>query len=329
MLTSSKRSCGFRIGIFLVLFLIYTPLLWHRPEDWVGVFTIAGCLAFLMSAAVGCFFWAANLIADRRIITRPLHKTGDLQRVALFGRIYPYQEATRTPFGFECVSCDWEVIRRLEMKPTPGQLILNQQERRRTFEVARGYILVPSYLRMESGDVKLMAWPSLEGFARLTLDPYDRSDDWRKIIQYLESIPLERPPVPMQSFVEENDRWKSNYRLFEEEELKVDENGSLRKERVAALPSGLNKRLQDPDIYFLEDKYKETYVGIGEEVGVVGSWSEEKKAIVEGTDEKPVTLRKGTRDQVLAEMARTIRNVLLAGLLITLTANGLLWYLMK
>lgn len=271
MLASSKRSCGFRIGIFLVLFLIYAVLLWHLPRDWVGVFTIAAILAFLMSAAIGVFFWTANLIADRRIITRPLHKTADLQRIAVFGRIYPYAEATRTPYGFECVSCDWEVIRTLEMNSTAGQQLLKQQERRRTFEAARGYILVPSYLRTESGDVKLMAWPSLEGFARLTLDPYDPSDDWKKIIQYLESIPLEGPHAPMQSYVEENDRWKNNYHLFEDEELRVNEDGSLQKERVDTLPSGLNKRLQDPDIAFLEDKYKETYVSVGEEVGVIGS----------------------------------------------------------
>ena len=262
----------------------------YPPGDWVGALVVS----FFIALGIGALRKARVEGGDAGLLSTPEGPPRDGERVAIAGTIEPVEETLIAPFsGAECVAYDYEATHFSQSSRRPDEVI------DRT-----GLALAPSIIRSGIRTIKLLAFPSMEGFQSEVKD--DAS------VQRAKNFLRTTPAVDKTGIL-------AIASVAEIAELLRDQSGTVRKDW----------RLSDHDD--LESSFfKERAVPPGAKVCVLGRYSAEKNAVIPEAGHGGVRMIKGTRAEAL-ELIREKRSssFLSAGCLIIVPALIALGMLMR
>lgn len=275
------------IGLYYVAFRgRFTP-----PADWIGA--IAG--GFFLRLAIGAFQNVAKARRDRGRLERALAGVPfeDGQQVAAIGRIWARGAPVEAPFSrTHCVVCSWDISHESR----------NRNSRNDTVKDFSGFMLTPCVVEAPGGTVRILGFPTLEGFAT---DARRAPSDYDNAESYLRSTSFEKVGV-LQLFSQVKD-------IF------TDDDGYIRKDwRMAGDDFVLN-----PEVHAL----KEEVVRDDETVCALGFYSAEKGGIVQGFGKggEGVMLIRGGVDVAQKRLKGNVGKNITAGILLLLASHFFLF----
>jgi hypothetical protein len=274
------------IGLYYVAFRgRFTP-----PADWIGA--VAG--GFFLRLAIGAFQNVAKARRDRARLERALSGAPfeDGQQVAAIGRIWARGAPLQSPFTrTSCVACSWDISHE-------GHSSKNKHE----VKDFSGFMLTPCVVDTPAGNVRILGFPTLEGFATEELR---KPGAFANAESYLESTPFEKVGV-LQVFSQVKD-------------LITDDDGYIRKDwRMAGDDFSLN-----PQVH----KLSEQVVRDDETVCALGFYSAEKGGLVQGFSKggEGVTLVRGGVETAQKRFKGNVGQNVAAGIVLLLTSHFFLF----
>ncbi|HVT03195.1 MAG TPA: ankyrin repeat domain-containing protein [Thermoanaerobaculia bacterium] len=297
-----KRSCLLLPLLFGSLFgaaWYFFHTRFFPPADWIGALVFA----FFTYLTIGLIQNAFRDSGDAGLIQRAGQPRRDGERIAVSGPIHPIGEPLLSPLSqTPCVAYEYELFHHERRTKTAG--IQNFEDGGNQSKVVKdrtGLALIPSVVRSSYGDVKLLGYPTLNGF------PASSNDEWREnAAQYL---------AKTQS---EEDKITKAFSLVRE--LLTDDDGAIRKDW----------RLTDrTDFHQLE--LQEKVLEVGQVVTLIGPYSAEKNGIVQNLDLGQGGLRIIRGDHTAASASLRSGRVggLIAAVLLLTIPNGILWLLLQ
>jgi hypothetical protein len=306
------KGCGLFFISFVIFFAIYYLLVGQQLRMPTGLI-----LSFLgsifMVAAIGNFRGALDKRNTLRLMQKALqdgsaesYSEGD--KAIFFGKIYPLDGGNPilTPFSKQaCVFYTYSVYRWVWKSS-------GEHNRRVKEHEFNGMYLTPSCVHTNMGKVRLLAYPSLEGFQEHTYSYPDSQNFYREAANYLQTTQFtDRPRDSIQVI---GDAFQQIKEIF------TDDDGFIRRDnKLAQEMFDLKTRLLD-----------ERYVLAGEDVCLQGIWSAEKLGVVGDLSKAPAILTKGTPEKAMNIVRNGIFMKALVGVALALVINGLIgnfWFL--
>jgi hypothetical protein len=274
------------IGLYYVAFRgRFTP-----PADWIGA--IAG--GFFMALTIGAFQNAFKARKDRARLERALAGVPfeDGQQVAAIGRIWARGAPLQSPFTrTPCVVCSWDISHESR-----------GSKRNQTVKDFSGFMLTPCVVDTPAGNVRILGFPTLEGFANEALR---EPGAFANAGSYLESTPFEKVGV-LQVFSQFKD-------------LITDDDGYIRKDwRMAGDDFVLN-----PQVHTLNEQV----VRDDETVCALGFYSAEKGGLVQGFSKggEGVTLVRGGVETAQKRFKGNVGQSIASGIILLLASHFFLF----
>jgi hypothetical protein len=231
----------------------------YPPGDWIGALLVS----FFIAIGIGALRKARIDRRDAALIARPEGPPRGGERVAIAGTIEPVGDTLLAPFsGTQCLAYDYEVTHVQPRRDQHSEVVIDRS----------GLALVPSVIRSGVRTIKLLAFPSLEGFQSKV-----KSEALEQAKVFLNATPAE-DVSGLRAFAS----------LGEIAELVRDSSGAVRKDWRLTNHDDLD-----------QSALSERVLPIGAKVCVVGRYDAEKNAIVPEANTGGVRLIKGTRDEAL------------------------------
>ncbi len=241
--------------------------LFYPPGDWIG----AAIVSFGVALGIGGLRKARLERRDAAIAARPEGPPRDGERVAIAGTIEPTGEALRAPLsGLDCVVYDYSISH----VPKPPPLIgkpANQSSTPSPVVDHSGMAMAPSIIRSGVREVRLLAFPGIEGFPGSTLGDG--------------TIERARRYIAATKFTAQS---LANA-VGQVAKVIEDRSGNLRVD----WKMGSHEALEN-------SRFEERVVPVGAKACVVGLYSEKENAIVPQADTGGVRLVRGSREEALA-----------------------------
>ena len=260
------KSFAIRLLIWAALFALLwfgAHELFYPPADWIASLVVS----FLGACGIGGLRKARLERKDARIVARSKSGPVDGVRTAVVGTLQPVDALLNAPLtGEPCLIYDYEIFhtppRRGDDNTVPQPIIDRA-----------GMAMAPAYIKTDTRDVRLMAWPGIEEFEPVEL-PENVADRARAYIA--------RTKFEDQSVL---DAMKHIGKLLD------DRSGSIRADF---------KNTDYDDLG--ESGFKERRVPAGAKVCVVGLYSEKEKAILPQDNVGGVRLISGTRADAVSHL---------------------------
>jgi len=288
-----------------LLFLIYY-LVVGRQFGMPGGLIICFLGALFMMMAIGSFRVAfdkhSTLVLMKKVIKNGSTTTlSDGDKAVFFGKIFPLNgnpiplPFSRLPgifFTYGVYQWVWKYSGR-------------RNRREKEYEY-NGIHLTPSYLQTEMGKVRLLAYPTLEGFQEHTYSYPGDQKYYQEAARYLSVTEFtDRPRAGLEVIGSAIEQIK---------EIFSDDDGSIQVDNKSAQEEfDLNTRL-------LEEKY----VLAGEEVCLQGIWSAEKPGVIGDLRKAPAILTKGSPKKVMEVVNHGIIMKVMQGILFAIAINGII-----
>lgn len=255
--------------------ILFVPLwygaheLFYPPGDWIGALIVS----FGLALGIGGLRKARLERRDAAIIARPEAAPRDGERVAIAGTIEPIDAVLKAPLsGAECVIYDYEISHIPELPAFIGKA-KNQNSQPSPVIDRSGMAMAPSIIRSGPREVRLLAFPGIEGFSSSKVDDgtIERARGYIAATKFEDQSILDVP--------------KQLARVMD------DRSGSLRVD----WKSGSYDQLEN-------SKFVERRVARGAKACVIGLYSAKDNAIVPQDNVGGVRLIHGTREKALSFM---------------------------
>jgi len=255
-------------GVFFVLFWFGAHQLFYPPGDWIGA--LIGSLGIALG--IGGLRNARLERRDAAIISRPEGPPKDGERVAIAGTLEPIDAMLTAPLsGDECLLYDYEISHIPELPDFIGK---SKSQSRPSPHIDRsGMAMAPMIIRSGLREVRILAFPGIEGFPRSKLgeSTLERARGYVAATKFEEQSILDIP--------------KQLARIMD------DRSGALRVD----WKSGSYDQLEN-------SAFTERSVPRGAKACVIGLYSAKDNAIVPQDDVGGVRLINGTREKALSFM---------------------------
>ncbi len=157
------KSFVVTLVIWAALFLLFwfgARELFYPPGDWIG----AAVASFFVGLGIGGLRKARLERGDAALVARPEGPPRDGERVAIAGTIEPLDAVLEGPLsGAKCVIYDFEISHIPDQVSVLGETRTNTA--RRSAQIDRsGMAMAPVVIRSGVRDVRLLAFPGIEGF---------------------------------------------------------------------------------------------------------------------------------------------------------------------
>ena len=263
------------------------------PGDWIGALVVS--LAITLGIGGLRRAWLGR--RDAFLLSRPDGPLRDGRRVAIAGTIEPVGEPLTAPLsGRACLAYDYEIG---HMESPPLQFIgkaRNQSQMPREVIDLGGYGLAPSVIRSGVREVRLLAFPGLEGFPRSATK--DLAIDRAR--SYVEATTFEK-----QSLISG---------IGDMNRLVSDRSGSIRTDWRMTSHDDLESSF-----------FREQILPVGAKACVIGRYSEKEPGIVPEANAGGVRVIRGTREQGLSFLRDKVTGSWIAALLFLFVPGAVLW----
>ena len=294
-----------------ILFFIYYLLVGRQLGMPAGLI-ICFLGALFMMMAIGCVRVAFDKLGTLRLMKKVIQKgsaitLSDGKKAVFFGKIFPL-DGNLIPLPFSRLPSVFYIygVYRWVWKYSNGR-----NRRKKEYDFA-GIHLTPSYIQTELGNVRLLAYPTLEGFQEHTYSYPNDQKLYQEAARFLSATEFTDRP---------RDGLKVIGSAFQQiKEIFTDDDGFIRTDNK------LNQEEFDLNTRLLEERY----VLAGEEVCLQGIWSAEKPGVIGDLKKAPVILMKGSPMKVMGGVRHGILMKLLEGVAIALVINGIIgniWFL--
>jgi ankyrin repeat protein len=281
------------VGLYYLAFHgRFTP-----PADWIGA--LAG--GFFLTLAIGAFQNAFRARKNRARLEQALagEPFEDGRQVAAVGPIAALGAPVESPFSrTPCVICDWDVSHESTTRSSSGSS-------NNTTKDFSGFVLTPCAVQAPGGGVRILGFPTLEGFEEA---PLHDAESWANAESYLRSTPFEKIGLT---------------RVFSEvKDLFTDDDGYIRKDwRMADDGFALDRQVHT---------IKEKVVKDGETVCALGVYSAEKGGLVQGFSKggEGVTVIRGGAAAARKRLKGNVGQNIAAGLLVLLASHFFLFMIL-
>ena len=257
----------------------------YPPGDWIGALIVS----FGLALGIGGLRRARLERRDASIVARPEGPPRDGERVAIAGTVEPTGEALRAPFsGAECVAYDYSISH--VPKPPPGIGTMKNQNSQPSEVISRsGMAMAPSIIRSGVREVRLLAFPGLEGFPDSTLDDgtIGRARGYIAATKFKEQSILDAPKQVAKVLDDRSGSLRVDWKMSSHDELEA-------------------------------SRFSERMVAPGAKACVVGLYSAKENAIVPQADVGGVRLIRGTREDALSYLRDKSSGTLIAAVLFLL-----------
>jgi hypothetical protein len=306
--SAMKRGCALWFILFIALTVAY--------GTWFGNPVLGAMFAFLMLAALGLLSTPIRKREELALVKEagysPFRPDAvifrDGRRVALIGYIYPLHGAgIKAPFSHkDCVAYSYEVA-------TPAG-----EEGYKKYE---GFRLAPSVIVTPRGDIKLLAYPELQGFPATPEAQMSR----RNALDYIRATAFASfKTTDMRKAYENVISELMNSSGSARTDTRYYRAGASQADEVISLGLAAKGQtdLEEDDIL------EEICVGIRDEVCVIGTWSAALQGIVSdfAVTGKRVTLTRGNQQHVLESIRRKMILYPLTGLGLAVMGNLIAWW---
>jgi hypothetical protein len=337
------RSCLLMLALYAALFAAYSWWLgpqFDPPWVYVGVgvlaLVVAGCLGALVNARLHYRLWSLLAAARHNLPWM------DGRWTAACGEVHPVHEPLSAPFsGQECVMCEYDVSRR------PTESGKGQTGAGSEFV---GFLMNPTVLRTQSGDLRLLGFPDLAEFAERRCDGPDAIASARtylNICKFEDYSGLKLVSVVgaiTDAWQDDDGLVRKNLRLgkLQPADLFPAEPAPMAAETPANPPPSTSaaergeKVDEDADEDWDEDLsgpvgsppiLKEKRVKVGEKVCAIGIYSQARGGLTPagfGAD-KSIRLMRGNLEAAQRKARSTTFSHLLGGLAVLALANAAAW----
>ena len=256
--------------------ILFVPLwygaheLFRPPGDWIG----ALIASFSIALGIGALRKARLERGDAALIARPEGPPRDGERVAIAGTLEPIDAVLKAPLsGGECVLYDYEISHIPELSPLVGGDPKNRTSKPSPHIDHSGMAMAPLVIRSGLREVRLLAFPGIEGF------PWGKRDDG--------TLERARGYIAATKFEEQSilDLPEQLARIMD------DRSGCLRVD----WKSGTHEPRED-------SRFEERRVLRGAKACVIGLYSAKDNGIVPQDNVGGVRLIRGTREEALSFM---------------------------
>ena len=323
------RTCLGAIILFIGVYAVYTFILSKAfGAETALVVALVPTALMLLSIANLLGIWTDLMESSALKQSERLEVFQDGMRVAACGRIHPLNnQPVRSPLTRQpCVAYSYKVVYR-------GQEFT-------TTDYA-GRRLIPSAVKTQNGDVRLLSWPGFRGFDQSAIDEVSPVEDaYKNIAEYICSTEFQ---ITDTSGDKLRHRAMSVFRVLGE--FLTDDDGDIRWEAANREGCGLAKITKESgrDIARFNPAYTESIanglhsrsieevcVRDGEEVCLIGIWSALKRGIVSDSAKgaMPVLIRGRKRD-VERYLRFHMAKRLVWGVVLASIANLGIWIVMK
>ncbi|MCI0362006.1 MAG: ankyrin repeat domain-containing protein [Planctomycetaceae bacterium] len=170
------RGCLLALLLYAALafgYYFWLDTVFDRPGSIYGALglglVVFFCLGALMNSRRAFKDWSLLVRAERGMPPR------DGKMCAVAGKIYPVGQPLTAPFsGEECVICEYDLSRHRRQVGTSGQ--------ENTGSDFAGFLMVPSVVRSQQAEVRILGFPIVEGFRETVASDYASA---RRAIDYL------------------------------------------------------------------------------------------------------------------------------------------------
>jgi hypothetical protein len=266
--------------------------LFYPPGDWIG----AAIVSFGVALGIGGLRKARLERRDAAIIARPEGPPQDGKRVAVAGTLEPTDAPLRAPLsGQECLVYDYSISHVPKPPPLIGKT-KNSTSQPSPVVDRSGMAMAPCVIRSGVREVRLLAFPGLEGFPDSALDDgrIERARNYIAATKFKEQSILNAVGQVAKVIEDRSGNLRVDWKMTSHEEL---EN------------SGFNERL----------------VPVGAKACVVGLYSAKDNAIVPQADTGGVKLIRGSREEALEFMRDRGTGSLIAAALFLLVPGPILY----
>ncbi len=313
------RGCLLTLGLLAALiggYYYWFDQVFEPPGSWIG----AGVAGFLVMCGLGALTNAARAWGDWSRVSTARR---DVQLIdgrvsAVAGEIRAIGEPLLAPFsGTPCVLCEYDL--------TSDDSVVKAAENDNPNSGSdyAGFLMVPSAIHTPLGDVRLLGFPLIEGFAeqrctspeavrnaREFLSTYEFED--RTGMKFVKVL-----AVFGQIWSDDDGLVQKNmqFRTITVDELFPPDHLQAESSDLAQA-DGDETSDEEPTTQWPIPKMVERLVPVGEHVCAIGIYDEMRRGLVPPPcSTKPNRLLRGTADQIEARLRRKVVAQLLAGLI--------------
>lgn len=266
--------------------------LFYPPGDWIGALIVS----FGVALGIGALRKARLERRDAAILARPEGLPQDGKRVAIAGTIEPTGEPLRAPLsGQECVVYDYSISHVPKPPPLIGKM-KNANSQPSEMIDRSGMAMAPSIIRTGLREVRLLAFPAMEGFADSVL----KDGTIERARNYIAATKFQKQSVASA--------------MGQVAKVIEDRSGSLRVDWKMTSHEELEN-----------SRFSERVVPPGVKACVVGLYSAQENAIVPQADTGGVSLIRGSREEALEFMRGRGTGSLIAAALFLLAPGPILY----
>jgi hypothetical protein len=170
------RGCLLALALYAVLaigYFYWIDQVFEPPGSYIGT----GILSLVVFFSIGALMNARNAWRDWTLLagTRMTFGPRDGKLFAIAGKIYPVDQPLIAPFsGKESVIVEYDLSRHRQPTGSNGQ--------ENTGSDFAGFLMVPSVIRSEAREIRLLGYPILEDFGDLPATSYAAA---RRAIDFL------------------------------------------------------------------------------------------------------------------------------------------------
>jgi len=245
--------------------------------------------------AIGSFRVGLEMFAQARRMQRSVQVKRnrpfkDGEQVAVLGRIYPVDgQPIFSPFSKkECVFYTYDIHRWVQRRDSSGAS--TEAEKASDYS---GLQLTPCYVQTPLAKVRLLAVPALEGFAPRTMTYSDQTDPFfQEAYRYTQSTYFDQLRMQVSEIGD-------IYALVKD--LVTDDDGATRKDMQHSQEAAQLAYAFPEESDLRTRTLEETYVAVGEEVGLTGTWSAAKGGIVTLLTRAGAVLTRGSPKQAIRQ----------------------------
>ena len=277
------RSFAITLATWAILFALLwygAHELFHPPGDWIGALAVS----FFAALGIGGLRKARLERRDAGIVARSKGAPKDGARVAIAGTLEPIEGVLTAPFsGEECVLYDYEITHVPERRSdddTSSSPVVDRG----------GMAMAPVFIRSGVREVRLLAYPGIEGFddAELGEDVVDRARAYIAQTRFEEHSLVEGLKQVSKMLDDRSGRWRMDSKNTDYDDLE-------------------------------SSHFKERHVPAYAKVCVVGLYSAKENAIVPQDNVGGVRLIRGTPEEALRQLrAGSIASIMIAVLLLAI-----------
>lgn len=298
----------------VVLFTFYFLLVGrYLPFPFSLILSILGSLFMLIF--VGSFLSAKVKYSEwhmmkKALIARGINEFKDGEKIVVFGQIFSYnQQPIISPFTRKkSVFYTYDIFRMVWIGSGDDRRVEKESD-------YGGLYLTPSYINSTLGKIRLLAYPTLQGFEEKTYS-YSDADAYlyNNAYAFIQNTNFEEfGKIGIAKL-------GKAYQMIKE--ILTDNDGYVRKDTKYATESfDLKTRLLS------EQTVKE-----GENVSLLGIWSSSKQGIITDMNKCVATLSKGLPEQAILTAKREFLKKICEGLLILFIVNtiiGVFWLILN